>query len=144
MEGFQVKLGWKKSKDDHRDLKYNLPQMKINLPSKCDLRHKIRQIFQQFYNDCVANGTSNLITALDEDKYLDYTPSRLFIYYNARLLEGYNAELLDEGTTIRDAMKCLTKYNFIDERIYDYNERHVLQPPSQEIYYKAKCNLIFL
>ena len=30
---FKIKLGWKPSKVDSRDLKYNIPFQKINLPS---------------------------------------------------------------------------------------------------------------
>ena len=46
-----VKLGWKKAKEDKRDLKYDIPLNSIVLPSKCDLRNKIKQVFKQEYND---------------------------------------------------------------------------------------------
>ena len=134
----KVKLGCKKSIYDNRDLKYNIPLLKISLPSYCDLQNKIRQIFQQEYNDCVANACSNIITSLDEQHNKIDTVSRLFIYYNARCMENSGAEFVDEGTTIRDCMKSLAKYYFVDEKTYDYDNKHVLIPPIYGIYEKAK------
>ena len=54
---YQIKLGCKKSKQDHRDFKYNIPLLKVSLPSYCDLSDKVRQIFTQRWNDCVANAS---------------------------------------------------------------------------------------
>ena len=134
---FQIKLGWKKDNIDHRDVKFSFPSDKIDLPTKTDLSHTIRQIFKQDYNDCVANGTSNLITSLDFDtKYIKYTPSRLFIYYNAREIDGN--ECFDEGTTIRNAMKCIAKSSFLSEENYKYIDQHVFKKPPINIYTDAK------
>ena len=58
---FKIKLGFKKSIEDHRDFKYNIPLLKVILPMHYSLEDKIRQIFTQEFNDCVANGTSNFI-----------------------------------------------------------------------------------
>ena len=138
--GYKIKLGCKKSVYDKRDLKYNIPLLKITLPSYCDLQNKIRQVFQQEYNDCVANACSNIITSLDEQNNKIDTVSRLFIYYNARCMENIGSEYVDEGTTIRDCMKALTKFNFIDEKIYEYVDKNVLRPPIYEIYEKASKN----
>ena len=138
---FNFKMGWKKSKNYERDMKYTIPPNKIILPTFVDLKNKIRQVFCQSHNDCVANGTSNLISSISENK-LNYTPSRLFLYYNARLLEGNSAELLDEGTTIRDSMKAIAKFNFVDENEYGYNDKFVLRPPPNEIY-KSKSKPLF-
>ena len=81
---FKIKLGFKKSKDDHRKLKYNIPLLKVILPMHYSLKDKIRQIFTQEFNDCIANGTSYLIYSLDTENNKIDTPSRLFLYYNAR------------------------------------------------------------
>ena len=135
---YKIKLGCKKSLHDKRDLKYNIPLLKITLPSYCDLQNKVRQIFQQEYNDCVANACSNIITSLDEHNNKIDTVSRLFIYFNARCMENTGAEYVDEGTTIRDCMKSLAKFNFIDEKTYEYNNNNVLRPPIYEIYEKAR------
>ena len=77
---------------------------------------------------------------LIDDKMNIDTPSRLFLYYNARCEEGNGAQYIDEGTTIRDAMKSITKYNFVDEKTYEYNDSHILRPPPMEIYNIAKMN----
>ena len=52
--------------------------------------------------------------------------------------ENTGSEYVDEGTTIRDCMKALTKFNFIAEKIYDYDNKHVLRPPLFEIYEQAR------
>ena len=39
---FKIKLGFKKSIEDHRDLKYTIPLLKVNLPSYYTLEDKIR------------------------------------------------------------------------------------------------------
>ena len=109
---FKIKLGFKKAKKDHRDLKYTIPLLKVSLPSYYTLEDKIRQIFTQEYNDCVANGTSNLICSLDKNQNKIETPSRLFLYYNSRCMDENGSQYLDEGTTIRSCMKSLTKFNF--------------------------------
>ena len=101
---YKIKLGCKKSRDDKRDLKYNIPLLKVSLPSYCDLQNKVRQIFQQEYNDCVANACSNCICSLDENNTKIETPSRLFIYYNSRCMENLRNEFVDKETTIRDCM----------------------------------------
>ena len=137
---FKIKLGFKKSKDDHRDLKYNIPLLKVILPMHYSLEDKIRQIFTQEFNDCVANGTSNLICSLDTDNNKIDTPSRLFLYYNARCMDENGSQYIDEGTTIRSCMKSITKFNFIDEKTYCYDSRNVYNPPQLEIYELAKNN----
>ena len=84
---FKIKLGFIKSKDDRRVLKYNIPLLKVILPMHYSLEDNIRQIFTQEFNDCVANGTSNLICSLDTDNNKIDTPSRLFLYYNAGCMD---------------------------------------------------------
>ena len=137
---FKIKLGFKKSTEDHRDFKYNIPLQKISLPSHYTLENKIRQIFTQSWNDCVCNGTSNLICSLDKDNNKINTSSRLFLYYNVRQIEENGSEYIDEGCTIRGCMKSITKYNFIDEQIYNYDSKNVYNPPQLEIYELAKNN----
>ena len=114
MINFKIKLGFKKAKEDHRDMKYNIPLLKISLPSCYTLEDKKRQIFLQEHNDCVANGTSNLMCSLDKDKNKIDTPSRYFIYYNARCMDENGFQYNDEETTIRSCMKSITKFNFVN------------------------------
>ena len=104
------------------------------------LEDKIRQIFTHEFNDCVANGTSNLICSLDTDNNKIYTPSRLFLYYNARCMDENGSQYIDEGTTIRSCMKSITKFNFVDEKPYSYDSRNVYNPPQLEINELAKNN----
>ena len=141
---FNIKLGWKPSSADPRDYKFSLPSSpRGDLPTKVDLKHKIRQIFKQDYNDCVANGSSNLISSLDYNtKYLRYTPSRLYVYYNARQIDGN--QYFDEGTSIRNAMKCLAKDSFISEESYKYIQDHVFMRPPMPVYEEARSNKVYI
>ena len=140
---FQIKLGCKFTPKDSRDYKFSFPIVPIDLPPKVDLRHKIRQIFKQEFNDCVSQGTSNLISALDYDtKYLNYTPSRMYIYYNARAIDG--SEYFDEETSIRNAMKSLSKNSFLSEESYKYIPQNVFMPPPLEVIQEAKQNKVYI
>ena len=84
------------------------------MPSLYTLENKIRQIFTQSHNGCVANGTSGLMCSLDKDKNKIDTPSRYFIYYNARCMDENGFQYNDEETTIRSCMKSITKFNFVN------------------------------
>ena len=53
-------------------------------------------------------------------------------------MENTGAEYIDEGCCIRDCMKSLAKFNFIDEKTYEYNNNNVLRPLIYEIYEKAR------
>ena len=52
------------------------------------------------------------------------TPSRLFIYINARLediQEEYHRSIyiVDDGASLRNSYKAVMKYNMVDENITD-------------------------
>ena len=94
---YQIKLGCKKSKQEQRDFKYNIPLLKVSLPIYCDLSNNVRNVFHQLYNDCVANACSNIITSLNAKKEKINTPSRLFIYCNSRCIEDNRSQYVDEG-----------------------------------------------
>ena len=71
------------------------------------LRDKIKNIFNQLdLNSCSANAVSKQISIA---AYLDYDVSRLFIYYNSRLVENeYNKRSIsDDGCNLRGVMKAL-------------------------------------
>ena len=143
MGEYKIKLGWKPSVPDHRDYKFSFSTAKIDLPNKVDLRNKIRNIFRQDFNDCVANSTSNLISSLDHDtQYIKYIPSRLYIYYNARSIDG--SQCFDEGCMIRNAMKTLSRDSFVSEESFRYIPQNVFIPPSLQVYDEAKRNKVHI
>lgn len=57
-------------------------------------------------------------------------PSRLFVYYNTRIIEGTVSE--DSGATIADAVKSLNRYGCPPETDWPYDTgRFTVKPPAQ-------------
>ena len=136
-----MKCGLKKDPDDSRDVcLMPLHYEKVDLPKQFSLRDKIKNVFQQGnMNSCSANAVSKQISIAGK---LDYDISRLFIYYNSRLVENeYNKRCIrDEGCNLRNVMKALMKFNFLDERYYPYDEKNVNSRPAEEYYKIADSN----
>ena len=137
MHPFPYKLGLRRSEVDHRDLKMCVPP-NVVLPVKAEV--PLRAIYnQQDINACSANVIANQILSLEG--YKDYVmPSRLFQYYNSRLIDGTTTE--DEGTTYRTAYKGLAKFGFCDENIWEYTKDNVFKQPAEEGYDKANKTLV--
>lgn len=59
--------------------------------------------------------------------------SRLFLYFNARMLNGKragNGRLLDQGTSLRACCKAVAHFGVAPEQLFPYQERLVsVQPP---------------
>jgi C1A family cysteine protease len=138
MTEFKYKLGLKKSNSDHRDLKMQVPHGAI-LPNKYEIPI-IRCVYDQGdIGSCSSNVICNQIMSLKDYSDNEY-PSRLFQYYNSRLITGNEA--FDEGSTYRDAYKALSKFGFIDENLFPYNTSKYTEKPPQEAYDKANKSLV--
>ena len=61
-EKLGYKLGYIKDRYDHRDHMHMLPMVLPKMPSKFDLKDKVKTIFKQKYNDCSANVISNVVS----------------------------------------------------------------------------------
>ena len=80
--------------------------------------------------------TANAIGGAFEYQYSvefkqSYMPSRLFIYYNERLLEGTVNE--DVEAQISDGIKTLTIYGVCNETLWPYNISQFKVKPPDEI-----------
>jgi C1A family cysteine protease len=101
-------LGWITDQPDQRDRIYTpSPELLHLVPQvpKVDLRPQCRPVFDQGQlGSCTANA---LASAFDFDrakeKHTFMTPSRLFIYWNERDIEGTTGQ--DAGARIRDGIK---------------------------------------
>lgn len=62
-------------------------------------------------------------------------PSRLFAYYNERLLEGTVRQ--DSGATIRDSMKALSKWGACNETEWPYEISQFRKRPTKALYADA-------
>ena len=116
MTDFQYKLGLKKSPDDKRDLKMQVPQNAV-LPNNYEIPIIRCKYNQGDIGSCSSNAICNQIMSLKDYSDNEY-PSRLFQYYNSRLITGN--EMFDEGSTYRDAYKALAKFGFTDEKLWSY------------------------
>lgn len=102
--------GWVPDIPDNRDKMYAPPpRFLAALPPKVDLRPKCPMVYDQGQlGSCTANAIGG---ALEFDQMQqgekNFTPSRLFIYYNERVVE--NSVNDDAGAMIRDGIKSVSK-----------------------------------
>ena len=125
----------KRQKSDIRDYKFHKEYtqiISINLPKKINLYDLIELpiLDQGDLGSCTANATSSAILFyLKQYKMKEYQPSRLYIYYFSRLLEGTINE--DSGCDIRNVLKAISKYGACDELMYPYDiSKFNIVPPN--------------
>lgn len=138
-------FGLIKGKPDHRDFKLSRPTISpSDLPISVDLRPQMPPVYDQGQlGSCTANAIAGAVQYLcvkNAYKWA-FTPSRLFIYYNERVVEG--TVLQDAGADLRDGLKVLNSQGVCPEAMADgsnpgwlwpYSDGPVkfrLQPPSQ-------------
>jgi C1A family cysteine protease len=120
------RFGWNPDVPDHRDHTYAAPlaalTAKAPLPAKADLRKNCPPVYNQgSIGSCTANAIAG---ALEFDrkkqKLADFVPSRLFIYYNERLME--HTVGVDAGAMIRDGIKSVAKQGACPEKEWSYDD----------------------
>lgn len=79
-----------------------------------------------------------LVNKIDKAKFTDL--SRLFVYYNARLLD--NAQDEDVGAYVRDGIKAINKYGVCNESEWPYLIEKFSHAPSIQSYEDAQRRLI--
>lgn len=102
--------GWRPDFPDHRDQIYNLErvvQRAVELPPVFSLRAQMPPVYDQGkLGSCTGNGVAAVLEhAESKEGGGSTTPSRLFIYYNERVIEGTVNE--DSGAQIRDGIKAV-------------------------------------
>ena len=102
------RYGWLPDLPDHRDHLYAAPvEMLAMLPARTDLSPRCPTVYDQGeLGSCTANAIAATIE-FDrlKQKLPDFTPSRLFIYYNERVIERTVDS--DSGAQIRDDIKSV-------------------------------------
>lgn len=129
------------SRIDTRDLTFQ----KIRIPTResIDLREQDSAIEDQEYlGSCTANALTNSyelqLRMYYPDKFVDL--SRLFVYYNARWLEGTILE--DHGTSIRSAIRGVYYYGVCKEELWPYDIEKFNVKPTDDCYLEAKTRYI--
>ena len=128
----QHKYGWVKDREDTRDktlvdLIESIPQW---LPGSIDLRKSMPLVYDQGdLGSCTANAIAAAVDfAHNKDDQFFMYPSRLFIYYNERKIEGTVNE--DSGAQIRDGIKSVGTQGNVPEGQWPYLiEKFTVKPP---------------
>lgn len=127
-------FGWKPQKPDFRDRKFSFVRIsEMELPVSVDLRSQCPAPYDQgALGSCTANAIGFLCEFdwMKEKKADPFTPSRLFIYYNEREMEGSVDD--DAGAEIRDGIKSLNTYGFCPESDWAYDiDQFAVKPPEK-------------
>jgi C1A family cysteine protease len=92
------------------------------LPAKVDLRSKMPKpiLDQGQLGSCTANAIATAHEFCQKKQHLKgvFIPSRLFIYYNERAMEGTTGS--DSGAMIRDGIKSINKQGVCPEKMWPY------------------------
>jgi C1A family cysteine protease len=133
------RYGWVPDLPDARDHLYAAPpQYLTDLPTSVDLRPQCpRDVYDQGQ---LGSCTANAIAAAFEFDLLkqqaeDFMPSRLFIYYNERSMEGTVST--DSGAMIRDGIKSVSKQGVCREDDWKYDISQFAEKPPDNCYTEA-------
>lgn len=132
--------GWRADKPDQRDHLYAAPLQGVVLPAKIDLRASCPTPYDQGQlGSCTANAIAGALE-FDQIKQglTEATPSRLFIYYNERVMEHSVSE--DAGAEIRDGVKSVNKQGACAESLWPYDIAQFATKPSVTCYSAAKAH----
>ncbi len=127
--------GWNPDIPDGRDLMYAAPpEVVTQLPTQVDLRPQCPPVYDQGQlGSCTANAIGG---ALEFDQIKEgqqpFTPSRLFIYYNEREIEGTVDS--DSGAQIRDGVKSVNQQGAPPETDWPYDITKFTEKPPQPAY----------
>jgi C1A family cysteine protease len=130
--------GWIPDQPDQRDHLYAVPPQYLTaLPARADLRAKCPPVYDQGQlGSCTANAIG---AALEFDRMQQklsvFVPSRLFIYYNERVIEG--SVRSDSGAQIRDGIKSVASQGACPEPEWPYVISKFAVKPSARAYKDA-------
>lgn len=139
-----IKLGYftlKPSSADKRDYLYG--RTNVALRPSVDLREWDSIVEDQLdLGSCVGNAITNCYELETNRLYPESFKqlSRLFVYYNGRLLNGMTE--YDEGVDIRDAIKGAAHFGICTEELWPYNISMFDDKPTPECYRDASYRVI--
>ncbi len=130
------RYGWIRDKFDPRDKLFAFSKT-IPLPTRVDLREQMPPVYNQSsLGSCTANA---IAAAADFQRRRQgspsISPSRLFIYWNERQMEGSVDQ--DAGAMIRDGMKVIAKLGVCQESDWPYDITKFRDKPGQPCFDKA-------
>ena len=117
-----ARYGWTPDLPDTRDFLYAAPQPILQtLPTSADLRAGCPPVYDQGQvGSCTANAIAAAIEFDRKKQSLSrFMPSRFFIYYNERKIEGSVNQ--DSGAQIRDGVRVVADQGVCDEKTWPYD-----------------------
>ena len=113
-------FGWRPQLPDVRDKLYATRLTGLP-PSEYDLRPSMPPVYDQGQlGSCTGNAIAGAMEyERDRQGLTDFVPSRLFIYYNERALEGTVSS--DSGAVIRDGIKVVNREGVCPETLWPYD-----------------------
>lgn len=138
-------LGYGTIKDRHdtRDHVYE-PQTRFrrHLPQTVDLRPHMPPVYNQRHlNSCSANALAAALWFEEHHRHAHArypTPSRLFIYFNERAIEGTLAT--NGPVSLRSGYKTVNRDGVCAERLWPYDVRRFRRPPPASCRKAAKAH----
>lgn len=140
MKTIKKNYGYRPDQMDFRDHVFNAgttPIATVHLGDK----YKLPPVQnQQNLGSCTGNGIASVVYFDLLNKHTQkvanaFQPSRLFIYYNERVIEG--TVRYDAGAQIRDGIKAVNRYGVCDEKLWAYNINRFAIRPSTNAFKNA-------
>jgi C1A family cysteine protease len=136
------KYGWTPDLPDHRDVMYGAAlEVQSTLPPMIDLRKQCPPVYDQGQlGSCTANAISaaHQFDQMKQKLPGAFMPSRLFIYYNERAMEGTIAS--DSGAQIRDGIKSIGHQGVCPEKEWPYVITQFAVKPAPPCFTDALAN----
>jgi C1A family cysteine protease len=132
------RFGWLPDLPDARDLRFSAAAPVLAaLPKSIDLRPKMPGAYDQGeLGSCTANAIAAAFEYEQTRQGLaDFMPSRLFIYYNEREIEG--TVDTDSGAMIRDGIKSIAKLGVCSETTWPYEIARFKTTPPETAFAEA-------
>jgi len=129
-----ARYGWIPDLPDQRDHLYAAPvAILAALPAKADLRTRCPAVYDQGQlGSCTGNAMREPCSLIwpSRTRRRHFIPSRLFIYYNERAMEGTVST--DSGAQIRDGIKSVGSQGDCPEPEWPYNiAKFAVKPPAK-------------
>lgn len=133
--------GWVPDLPDKRDFYLSARYTKGPLPKSVDLTDNApAKVYDQGnLGSCTGNAIAAAIEFDLKKQGLEvFTPSRLFIYYNERVIEHSVDE--DAGAMIRDGIKSVRSLGAPPETVWPYVVGRFTDKPTKSVYKEAKLH----
>lgn len=134
------RYGWIPDLPDARDRVFKIPRKAVALPPSADVRTGCPPVYDQGdLGSCTANAIGAAIEFDQRKQQLqEFTPSRLFIYYNERALAGTIAT--DSGAMLRDGIKTVASDGACPETMWPYAIEKFADRPAAQCYKAGKMH----